>query len=75
MDDIDRRLLAALQDDARVGYAELGRQVGLTAPAVAERVKRFEASGVITGYHAQIDLKEAGYGIVAIIRLDRKSVV
>lgn len=69
MDDIDRRLLAALQDDARVGYAELGRQVGLTAPAVAERVKRFEASGVITGYHAQIDLKEAGYGIVAIIRL------
>lgn len=69
MDAIDRTLLAALQDDARVGYAELGRRVGLTAPAVAERVRRLEASGIISGYHAAIDLKKAGYGIVAIVRL------
>jgi Lrp/AsnC family transcriptional regulator, leucine-responsive regulatory protein len=69
MDDIDRELLSALQDDARLTYAELGRRVGLSAPAVAERVRRFEASGIVTGYHASIDLKRAGYGIVAFVRL------
>jgi Lrp/AsnC family leucine-responsive transcriptional regulator len=69
MDDIDRLLLAALQQDARASYAELGRRVGLTPPAVTERVRRLERSGVISGYHAQIDLKCAGYGLVAFIRL------
>jgi Lrp/AsnC family transcriptional regulator, leucine-responsive regulatory protein len=69
MDDIDRELLSALQDDARLTYAELGRRVGLSAPAVAERVRRLEASGIVTGYHASIDLKRAGYGIVAFVRL------
>ena len=69
MDDIDRALISALQDDARSSYAELGRQVGLSAPAVAERMRRLEASGVITGYHASIDLKKAGYGIVGFVRL------
>ena len=69
MDDIDRLLLAALQEDARSSYAELGRLVGLSAPAVAERVRRLEASGVVTGYHAAIDLKKAGYGIVGFVRL------
>lgn len=69
MDDIDRMLLEMLQNDARTSYAELGRQVGLTAPAVAERVRRLETSGVITGYHAQVDLKQAGFGLVAFIRL------
>lgn len=69
MDTVDRHLLATLQRDARTSYAELGRQVGLTAPAVAERVRRLETAGIVTGYHAQIDLKKAGYGIVAFIRL------
>ena len=69
MDDIDLALLSALQEDARATYAELGRQVGLSAPAVAERVRRLEASGIISGYHAQVDLKKAGYGIVAFVRL------
>lgn len=69
MDDIDLELLSALQEDARATYAELGRKVGLSAPAVAERVRRLEASGVISGYHAQVDLKKAGYGIVAFVRL------
>jgi Lrp/AsnC family transcriptional regulator, leucine-responsive regulatory protein len=70
MDDIDRAVLSALQVDARVSYAELGRQVGLSAPAVAERMRRLEASGIITGYHASIDLKKAGFGIVAFVRLN-----
>jgi Lrp/AsnC family leucine-responsive transcriptional regulator len=69
MDDIDRALLAALQADARTSYAELGRVVGLSAPAVAERMRRLESSGIVTGYHASIDLKKAGYGIVAFVRL------
>ncbi len=70
MDKIDRALLAALQDNARASYAEMGRAVGLTAPAVAERVRRLEVSGVISGYHAEVDLKKAGYGIVGFIRLN-----
>ena len=69
MDDIDRELISALQDDARATYAELGRRVGLSAPAVAERVRRLETTGIISGYHATIDLKRAGYGIVAFVRL------
>jgi len=69
MDDIDRELTSALQDDARTTYAELGRRVGLSAPAVAERVRRLEATGIISGYHATVDLKRAGYGIVAFVRL------
>ena len=69
MDSIDRELLCALQGDARLTYAELGRRVGLSAPAVAERVRRLETSGVVTGYHAIVDLKRAGYGIVGFVRL------
>jgi len=69
MDATDRHILEALQNDARVSYAELGRRVGLTPPAVAERVRRLETSGIISGYHAQVDLKKAGYGLVAFIRL------
>jgi Lrp/AsnC family leucine-responsive transcriptional regulator len=69
MDDIDRSLLSALQNDARSSYAELGRRVGLSAPAIAERVRRLETVGVLTGYHASIDLKKAGYGIVGFVRL------
>lgn len=70
MDEVDLGLLSALQDDARATYAELGRTVGLSAPAVAERVRRLEASGIISGYHAEVDLKKAGYGIVAFVRLN-----
>jgi len=69
MDNIDHMLIGLLQDDARTSYAELGRRVGLTPPAVAERVRRLEQSGIISGYHAQIDLKKAGYGLIAFIRL------
>jgi len=69
MDNVDHLLLAALQDDARTSYAELGRRVGLTAPAVAERVRKLEDSGIVSGYHAHVDLKKAGFGLVAFIRL------
>ena len=55
LDEINRRLLDELQRDGRIAFAELGRRVGLSAPAVAERVSRLEGAGVIRGYHAEVD--------------------
>ena len=69
LDAKDWQLLELLQADARTGYAELGRQVGLSAPAVAERVKRLEDTGVIRGYRTDIDPRKLGYAIEAVIRL------
>jgi Lrp/AsnC family leucine-responsive transcriptional regulator len=68
-DATDWALLEALQQDARLGYAELGRKVKLSAPAVAERVKRMEEAGVITGYRAMVNPRKLGYEIDAMIRL------
>jgi Lrp/AsnC family leucine-responsive transcriptional regulator len=61
-------LLVALQENARATYAELGRLVGLTPPAVADRIRRLEAEGVITGYHAAVNPAKLGLGLKAIIR-------
>lgn len=69
IDDTNRRLLVELQDDARLTLAELGRRVGLSAPAVAERLARLEADGVITGYTAKIDPRALGYELSAVIRI------
>jgi Lrp/AsnC family leucine-responsive transcriptional regulator len=69
LDAKDWQLLERLQADARLGYAELGRHVGLSAPAVAERVKRLEDAGVIRGYRAEVDPAKVGYVIEAVIRL------
>jgi len=69
LDAKDWQLLELLQKDARAGYAELGRQVGLSAPAAAERVKRLEDAGVIRGYRADVDPQRLGYAIEAVIRL------
>jgi len=62
-------LLAKLQDDARRSLAELGREVGLSAPAVAERVRRLEADGVIRGYHADVDPRRLGYTLGVALRV------
>src|SRR6185295_10081083 len=69
LDPIDWRLLEALQRAGRLTFTELGRQVGLTAPAVAERVRNLEAQGVIDGYRADVNLEMLGHGITVIIRL------
>lgn len=63
-------LLRELQLDARLSFAELGRRVGLSTPAVAERVRNLEAAGVITGYRAEVDPKKLGLPILAILRLN-----
>lgn len=69
VDDMDWALLRELQADARLSYSELSRRVHLSPPAVAERVRRLEEAGVITGYHAHIDLAAAGRTVVAMIRM------
>lgn len=67
MDDIDRRLVDALRDNGRQTYAELARQVGLSAPAVHDRVGKLESSGVINGYHANVDPSVLGLDVSALI--------
>lgn len=69
MDDIDWNLLRELQRDARTSYAELGRRVGLTTPAVIERVHKLEDAGIITGYRAELDLSKVGLPVTAFIRM------
>jgi Lrp/AsnC family leucine-responsive transcriptional regulator len=68
-DDVDLRLVAELQADARLSFAELGRRVDLSAPAVAERLGRLEESGVITGYRAVVDPRALGFTLGVIIRI------
>ncbi|HET9738150.1 MAG TPA: Lrp/AsnC family transcriptional regulator [Solirubrobacteraceae bacterium] len=64
-----RRILDELQRDGRLSLAELGRRVGLSPPAVAERVSRLERDGVITGYHARIDPRALGFALGVVIRV------
>ena len=69
LDATNLRLLAELQADARLSLAELGRRVGLSSPAVAERVQRLEDDGVIRGYHAELDPRALGFALSAVIRI------
>ena len=71
LDAHDTRILAELQADARITLAELGRRVHLSQPAVAERVRKLEGAGVITGYRATVNLAALGYGIRALVRVGR----
>jgi Lrp/AsnC family transcriptional regulator, leucine-responsive regulatory protein len=68
-DATDARLLAQLQANARLSNAELGRRVSLSAPAVADRLRRLERNGVISGYHAEVEPKALGYTLGAIMRI------
>jgi Lrp/AsnC family leucine-responsive transcriptional regulator len=68
LDPIGWRLIAALQEDARLSYSELGARVGLSPPAAAERIRRLEEAGIITGYRAQVDAAKLGLPITAYIR-------
>ena len=69
LDGVGWNLLRELQTDARLSFAELGRRVGLSLPAVAERVRRMEEVGIITGYHAEVGLPEIGISVMAFIRI------
>tara|TARA_R110001606_G_C15306337_1_gene643139 strand:- start:732 stop:1178 length:447 start_codon:yes stop_codon:yes gene_type:complete len=67
MDKTNWKLLKLLEQNGRLTYAELGKLVHLTAPAVAERVRKLEESGVITGYSVQVNLEKAGIPITALV--------
>lgn len=69
LDETNRRLLRELQADARLSLAELGRRVGMSSPAVAERLQRLEREGVITGYRVEIDPRALGYQLTTVIRV------
>jgi len=69
IDDTNLRLLEELQADARLSNAELGRRVGLSAPAVAERLLRLEEAGAITGYRAAIDPRAVCYSLSVVLRI------
>lgn len=69
LDETDWAIIGQLQRDARVSLSELGRRVSLSASATTERVRNLEALGVITGYHAAIDLGKVGYPVLAVVRL------
>lgn len=69
LDRISWKIIEELQQDARLSWAELGRRVGLTTPAVAERVYRLEKLGVIRGFHADISLERLGLPILIFVRL------
>src|SRR3954454_16636824 len=69
LDPTDWRILAELQRDGRLSFNEVARRVNLSAPAVAERVRRLEADGVITGYQARVDAASAGQPISAFVQM------
>ena len=69
LDATNLRLIAELQADARLSLAELGRRVALSSPAVAERLRRLEEAGVITGYRAVVDPRRLGFGFGVVIRI------
>lgn len=69
IDDINWKILEKLQGNARESFANIGRSIGLTAPAVGERVKKMEDLGILTGYHARVSYAQTGHQLKAIITL------
>lgn len=69
LDKLDWKILTALQEDARISTAELSRKTALSAPAVAERIRRLQSRGVLRGFHAEIDPAAAGLPVTAVIRM------
>ncbi len=68
LDAIDRQMMAELRAEPRLRVAELGRRVGLSSPAVAERLRRLENTGTLS-YRAEIDPRALGYTLCAIVRI------
>ena len=69
LDDTSWEILKILQEDARIPFKELGKRVGLSSPAVAERVRRLEEAGIINSYRAELNLEKLGLPITALITL------
>jgi Lrp/AsnC family leucine-responsive transcriptional regulator len=69
IDAVGWRLLRLVQENARLPFRRIGEAIGLTAPAVAERVRRMEDAGILQGYHAEVDLAKVGLPILAFVHL------
>jgi Lrp/AsnC family leucine-responsive transcriptional regulator len=69
LDETDLAILAELQRDGRISFAELGRRVNLGASATTDRVRRLRDTGVITGYRATVDVARLGFAVLADLRL------
>jgi DNA-binding Lrp family transcriptional regulator len=69
LDEIDQRIVAALREDGRASFAELGARIGLSAPAVKRRVDRLRADGVITGFTAVVEASALGWNTEAYVEL------
>lgn len=67
LDDIDRRILAQLQEDCKAPLAQVGKRVGLSAPSVMERIRKLEEAGIVRGYHALVDSRKVGLDVTAFI--------
>jgi Lrp/AsnC family leucine-responsive transcriptional regulator len=67
LDDIDRQILALMQENCRLPLAKIGEQVGLSAPSVMERIKKLEDGGIITAYRAVLNARLLGKDITAFI--------
>lgn len=75
LDPIDRMILAELQADGRMTNVELARRVGISAPPCLRRVRTLEESGLICGYHAEVDARELGFEVqvFAMVGLDSQA--
>ena len=69
LDDTDRQILRILQEDARTPFSEVARRIDMSSATVHDRVNRMEEAGVIKGYHADVNAREAGYGVSAFVGL------
>ena len=69
LDAYDRKILALLQQDARLSYSEIGRRIHLTSPAVTERVRKLEEAGVIEGFGVRLNLRKLGYSFEAFVSI------
>lgn len=69
MDKLNWAILEELQRNARISFSEIGRKIGLTSPAVAERVRKMEDSGIINSYNVHLAHQKVGYQFRAIITL------
>lgn len=69
LDSVDHAILRELQSDARLSYSEIGRRVHISTPTAAERIRRMERDGVITGYRVVIDPARLGWDVRALVRM------
>ncbi|WP_312426713.1 Lrp/AsnC family transcriptional regulator [Lacrimispora sp.] len=73
MDDIDKKIVKTLQNNARASLKNIAEIAFLSSPAVSARIEKLERDKIITGYHAEVDSRKLGYHITAFISLDVSS--